>query len=350
MSLTSELKNPHSRVRTFMRERLPNTRRVMALSRSRMGVMATRRPEPPVPWSLIGTALDYRIRFYFPPSGRMARLENLICYLGAAKACGGKLSYDDDDEVQELMPPTTTLAGRLNHGLLEDFFESLTNCLRREPPQKRLDADAEDLLLRHCIVMAALDVFLRIGLDRRSVLLNPQPRQTVAELLAVAEQEWLHDLRHLSWTFHDGFSHLWTQPAVLNPTFDGSGFVGGADADLIVDGCLIDVKTTIRPLESAEWIYQLLVYALLDWQDAHKIKSVAVYFSRQGRLLEWEVEELLEELTGDVGVTLAGLRGDWCKMLTSGGCDRFGNDSVKFGSGMTFDDVEFDESRKLITA
>ena len=315
MSLTSELKDPRSRVSAFMRERLPNTRRVMALSRGRMGERATRRPAGPVPWSLIGTSLDYRLRFYFPQAGRKGRLENLVCYAGAALACGGKLCYGEDDEAREILPPDVTLPGRLDHALMLSFFASLAGCLRLNPPQRRLDAGDEDLLLRHCVVMAALDVFVRAGFDPRSVLLNPESRRTVGELLAVAEQVWLDDLRGLSWDFEQGLPDLWGRPAILNPTFDGSGFVGGADADLISDGCLIDVKTTINPLKDADWIYQLIGYALLDWHDEHRIERVAVYFSRQVYILEWEVGELLAELAGNAGMTLGDLRGEWHGLL-----------------------------------
>ena len=34
---------------------------------------------------------------------------------------------------------------------------------------------------------------------------------------------------------------------VLGPTFSGSRHVGGADADLMIDGFLYDIKTIINP-------------------------------------------------------------------------------------------------------
>jgi hypothetical protein len=311
MSLTSHLKNPNSTVRKFMRERFPNTRRVMALSRGQMGERPTCRPNGPVPWSLIGTALDYRLRFYFPQTGGKASVEDLICFRGAAKACGGSVSYAEDNTPLELLPPADARTGCLDHGLLINFFASLKDCLKQNPPQQRLDSCAEDELLRHCVIMAALDCFFRSSRNEQSFLLFPKRCQTLAELLAVAERAWLDDLLGLSWDFCDTFPDLWSQPAALNPTFDGSGFVGGADADLIVNGCLIDFKTTIHPLKDNDWIYQLLGYVLLDWHDENMIDHLAVYFARQSYLLKWNVSELLVELTGDVDVTLEGIRQEW---------------------------------------
>ena len=52
------------------------------------------------------------------------------------------------------------------------------------------------------------------------------------------------DLCALSWAFHDRFADLLGRRAAFNPSFAGSRDVGGADADLILDGCLIDIKTT----------------------------------------------------------------------------------------------------------
>ena len=76
-------------------------------------------------------------------------------------------------------------------------------------------------------------------------LLFPVPRKCVDELLSIPEDAWVDDLCALSFLFYDKYSHLLSLPFTLNPTFVGSDDVGGADADLIVNGCLIDIKTTI---------------------------------------------------------------------------------------------------------
>ena len=73
--------------------------------------------------------------------------------------------------------------------------------------------------------------------------------------------------------------------------------MGRADADLIVDGCLIDIKTTINPKLSANWLYQLLGYVLLDYNDRYEIEKVGIYFARQQKLAEWSLESLLRNLS-----------------------------------------------------
>lgn len=98
---------------------------------------------------------------------------------------------------------------------------------------------------------------------------------------------------------------------VCGPSFDGSAFVRGADADLIVDGCLYDVKTTMKPREDLPRnLRQLLGYALLDWNDALGLERVGFYFSRQGSWLSWALDDLVEQ-TAAHGATLRQLRDDF---------------------------------------
>ncbi len=199
---------------------------------------------------------------------------------------------------------------------MSESFSSLKQLLEQmQPQQNRLDKSNEEALLRYCVVMAALDFFFRAGYDPSSVLLNPAPKVTLDELLSVAETHWISDLSFLSWQFHDKFSEMLSCPTVLNPTFDGSGFIGGADADLIIDGCLVDIKTTINPLKETDWIYQLLGYVLLDWHDEYRIKEVAIYFARQTFLLKWDVNDILRELSGQPQPNLSQLRQDWYDVI-----------------------------------
>lgn len=97
-----------------------------------------------------------------------------------------------------------------------------------------------------------------------------------------------------------------------NPLFAGSGEIGGADADLIAAGCLIDVKTTVVPkFSKTRLLYQLLGYVLLDYEDAYRIRSVAIYLSRQALLVRWPLQPLVAMLVGGKAPSLSELRGSF---------------------------------------
>ena len=91
----------------------------------------------------------------------------------------------------------------------------------------------------------------------------------------------------------------------LNPAFgDGSRKVGGADADIIVDDMIIDIKTTKHPKFTLEMLRQLVGYSLLankfgiisENRDCapHKITKMAVYFSRAGELFTMNLDDCVQ--------------------------------------------------------
>ena len=82
----------------------------------------------------------------------------------------------------------------------------------------------------------------------------------------------------------------------LNPVFGyGSRLVGGADADMIIDGTLIDIKTTKDPTFKEDYYYQLVGYYILSllgridtsyWKSRNNaaVHRIGIYFSRHGVL------------------------------------------------------------------
>jgi hypothetical protein len=285
-----------------------------------MGKVETNHPSKPVPWSLLGHAIDYRLRFYFSHEN----IDHLVACLGAQRACGASEHLGRSIVFSSRMQgfpeefEVATLPGYLDPSICGDFFASLKKfMLQIQPSRQRLSRTDEDLLLRYCVILGAFEVFFRYGFDERSILLTPHPKQSLVELLAVVEDHWLEDLRNLSWAFYEKFQSSFDVPTLLGPTFVGSRAVGGADADFIVGNCLIDIKTTINPFKKLPFsIYQLLGYMLLDWEDNYQIDEVAIYFSRQCFLLKWKLDELIAELAGSDTPSLGELRKEWHKIVT----------------------------------
>ena len=102
------------------------------------------------------------------------------------------------------------------------------------------------------------------------------------------------------------------------PRFAGSASVDGADADLIVEGCLYEVKTTKAPREKLVGAFrQLLGYVLLDWSHDHGLERAGFYFARQGKGMSWPLGEIVRQTTGEADATLAGLRDDFRRLAES---------------------------------
>lgn len=93
----------------------------------------------------------------------------------------------------------------------------------------------------------------------------------------------------------------------IGPTFASSQLCS-ADADLIIDGHLIDFKTRLGAPNSrtgvradglpSKDINQLLGYTLFDRSNSYRINRVGVYSARYGSLVSWPLTDFLRELSG----------------------------------------------------
>jgi hypothetical protein len=95
-------------------------------------------------------------------------------------------------------------------------------------------------------------------------------------------------------------------PCYTGPRFAGGAEVGGADADVIAGGLLLELKAGLGDLHRnirygslrQRTIHELLGYLLLDYDDAYGIEALGVYAARYAHLSIWPRGELLEELAG----------------------------------------------------
>jgi hypothetical protein len=91
--------------------------------------------------------------------------------------------------------------------------------------------------------------------------------------------------------------HLLDQAVTANPTFALSRQLGGADGDLIIGGCLVDIKTTINPSMRRQAAYQLVGYLLADTHDERGVTDVGFYLSRVPDLISWPAATLIAEMS-----------------------------------------------------
>ncbi len=320
MSLTSHLRTLSSPVRRFFEDEFPymlqierNTKQHLAGCETIVPTVADRS----YPWSVIGTAFDYRIRYYFGVTPAHA----LVAWDGAAGLAGGFFPTIGNTPLLHsqkgpFVDPSELGDNRPAHALASSFFSALELELARIcPVGQRLAQVEEDVLTQYCWVLALYENIYRSGQVAEGLV----AARDVEGLLALAPSAVKQDLRQLAWAFYDGFHDLLLLPRILNPTFDGSNDVGGADADLIVDGCLLEIKTTKNPRLEKQWLYQLLGYVLLDYTDRHQIRQVGIYYARQTKLVRWDVDALIRELSGDRSIGVATLRDRFRKAIGSHG-------------------------------
>lgn len=175
------------------------------------------------------------------------------------------------------------------------------------------DSDAPEELLRACWAFALSVEVYRIGMVPPGSPIAPLVGRgtfTLSDLLGIATEEALRELGCLHAV---ACAHLY--PAIpypaermaIGPTFDGSSLCA-ADADLIIDGLLMDIKTRQGPKNKSTGVradtvsladvYQLLGYVLFDHSDEYAIDSVGYYSGRYGNLTTWPLDRFLDSLAG----------------------------------------------------
>ena len=226
-------------------------------------------------YSLVGTAFDYLFRFEVERRNRLAITRSWVA------ARGVELAEADlrDTNATTLRWPKGADPNQLVAAMRGAYDSALRayRCyieLKVPPPEVAQD------VARHALRLAKLDPVYRAGyIDPNPASVDPLDVEDMIALLDAIPFE--------------GDMGICLQPQVwLNPTF-GSYSVGihGADADLVAGGELVDIKTTKNP-EVTKHLPQLIGYAILA--DAYRadeapefpsVDSVALYFSRQGRLI-----------------------------------------------------------------
>ena len=104
-----------------------------------------------------------------------------------------------------------------------------------------------EAFLASCLQLAQLDQLYRLGAFREPL------REEV-------DRHDLRDMRQLGdMLLQEGMMQFTSQDVcLLNPIFGASSLVGGADADMLLDQCLIDIKTTKSLKFSREYLDQLV--------------------------------------------------------------------------------------------
>lgn len=232
LSLTGQLRYETSPVSHFMAQRLPYSQNLI---RDYLGRIA-HLPHPVQPidvqhpnWSALGHAIDYRLRLSL--GGR----------LGPAVALG-VWALDGAESLRGVPGPESRkalhTAGRQLLAMVDAYLAA----------PGHIDDDA---LTRLCFVAGFFEDIARTGQIRRFSMLSGATPGTSLDDLTTAVPAYVLDDIGQQIQLADGpftsFRRLPPQARVCGPVFSGSGDIGGADADYILGGLLLDCKATKAP-------------------------------------------------------------------------------------------------------
>ncbi|MDE2788685.1 MAG: hypothetical protein OXL37_18795 [Chloroflexota bacterium] len=276
-------------------------------------------------YGTLGTAIDYRLRYCFA----VTPYRELAAWKGAVRVSGEPIPWtivvSDEEWVrldnlirwEDLGIPLS-----LPKIAIEGFFQDLDKVISKlQPAGRKLNCDDEQLLNRYCIVLALFEQCFR-RMPSPTWPLFQANVQSANDLLKLSPAQWIDDLCAMSEAFYDYFKDGLKRQAILNPNFDGSVLIGGADADIILEmfsgsWCLVDFKTTVNARIEGRWLHQLLGYCLLDFSNRYRIERVGFYLPRQARFIGWDLADLVKRLGAEQHLPLAKLRSEFCEIVES---------------------------------
>jgi hypothetical protein len=147
-----------------------------------------------------------------------------------------------------------------------------------------------DALIESALLLATLDPIFRAGVGHEMIgNVDKGDIQDLKALLSVVDER-MFAAKNL---------------CLMNPTFGAASvLVGGADADLVIDDTIIDIKTTKKLALDQTNLDQVLGYYVLhhiggvgELDPKPNIAKVAIFFSRYGYLHVMQLSDLVNPTT-----------------------------------------------------
>jgi hypothetical protein len=290
--LTTQLKNPDSPLSGFLREFLPNTAPVAANYRAQLADAKTVRPEKNgrYDWAAVGHTVEYRLLMgigyrpeYEPiPGTGSPKLPGVV--RAASYGVGAALRQAEitgNDIWQKV-------AG-LGLGLADQMPD-----VAGPVPETLTDDEAH--LIRVLYVQSWFEALFRSGRLHSALTDSSTDEELLSRVPDAAVQD-VWEVSYASWPAWREFRSVPQGVVHYNPVMPLSLGIP-ADGDVVVDGLLVDVKTTINPNKiGVSEIYQLAGYLLMDTRDRYGMNACALAMSRQGVMVRWDGDQFLRMLS-----------------------------------------------------
>jgi len=273
MSLTAFLGNKDVKDRFRQEFKMPR----LAIKRELLAPPLSKR------YTLVGTAFDYLMRFYLKRLNPNAMSSKWVAEYSIISPWSPLMKdVVIDGQTGEIFSHTETELTKKARQIIEHAKTEYSNYLS--------SGRMTDQLIESTLCLAQLDPIYRAGF--------------VDENLGTVYEEDADDLRNLiAIVKPDLFkaAHL----CLLNPTFGkASHLVGGADADLLIDDTIIEIKTTKKLQLQRRNFDQLVAYFVLHEISGigsltlkPEISRVAIYFSRHAYIHIIDLEDIIHTET-----------------------------------------------------
>jgi hypothetical protein len=245
------------------------------------------RPQTKTNSGTLGTAFDYLFRFHLQSLNPNAISGRWIAEMALDYIKGAGFVMQYCGTAPDGIPIEKPMGDADSERFIRDAREAVTEA-RHLCAQYIETRKLQRELVASTLRLARLDVVWRtkVAYDKR---VKDVDERDIDDLKSLIERV---DSRYLTSS---------TGVCVLNPMFGkAADLVGGADADIVVDHLLLDIKTTIEAGFSRKWFNQLIGYYLLykisgieGMPPDHEIRALGVYSARYNWFAVFRVEDMV---------------------------------------------------------
>jgi guanylate kinase len=235
-------------------------------------------------YMLLGTAFDYLMKIHLKYHNSEAIFENCT----AKKAVQKMDERSTDEEYEKVKNSSNTSVNRLcdeEYKQAKDYFDFAIETYNLFLKSGKINED----LLRSSIYLAHLDQYYY---SRTRYIKNSQ---------LIIDPDDILELNNLIKAVD--FSQFKAESqCILSPRFnDASKLVGGAEADILIDNKLIDIKTTQKLSITRDMFNQIIAYYILGRIggvserkiNGKNVEQVGFYFARHGILCLFDVKKVI---------------------------------------------------------
>ncbi|MBI2851317.1 MAG: hypothetical protein HYX80_09845 [Chloroflexi bacterium] len=216
-------------------------------------------------YSLTGTAFDYLMRFWIETLNPNAKTE-------------GWVAEDAVELLESGQLPAPASIKRTARKMLDSAMVCHSDYLKT--------CKLNDDIISAAIQLAQLDpIYRALAIDPNMGKVDKAIIDEMRRMLQLAKPEEFTAKSYCA----------------LNPTFgEASVLVGGADADLIIDDTMIDIKTIKSGKMDTGQFHQLIGYFILNHLGGVngkniKINCLGIYFSRYGELVTFSTKNIVTD-------------------------------------------------------
>lgn len=232
---------------------------------------------PPITkhYSIVGTAFDYLMRFYIERLNPKAITREWVAESSVERM--RKLGFALNYQRQPV---------RIDDNILEKADEMLSQTKIAYSDYIKSGKMSNEVI-KCTISLAQLDTYFRVSIiDENFGIVDEGDVSDLMKLISLVPQN----------------SFKAKELCLLNPTFgEASELIGGADADLVIDNLLIDIKTTAKLEFKIEHFNELIGYYTLyklggipDAPVKPNLENLGIYYSRYAELHTFPVVAVIQ--------------------------------------------------------